>query len=296
MDYLDGISLKEHRKGNRRPQNQMGRENSSGIRLFWWSKPLKWEYDKMNELLEVIARIGLRINIKKTKSIRLRISENENVTLGNVKIDPVGSFTYLGSIFCKEGGSSEDDKIGIAKAKGVLSQLKKSSEELKDNSANKTWNIGSSSDDSCQIWLWSMGALKSQWRFNWCFQRNCLKIVLGTRLANLISNSRLYKKCGSIPLSRAIVKERLIWLGHVLWLKDNRLQKKVLFGQPSRAKQKTAHTRMGWEDVINKNLKEMGTFWDSVKRETLNRFGWRRNLRLCWPQKAWCCGELLVSK
>ena len=34
------------------------------------------------------------------------------------------------------------------------------------------------------------------------FQRNCLRIVLGTRLTDRISNSRLYEKCGSIPLSR----------------------------------------------------------------------------------------------
>ena len=56
------------------------------------------------------------------------------------------------------------------------------------------------------------------------FQRNCLQIVLGTRLTGRISNSRLYEKCGSIPLSRAIMKERLRRLGHVLrWrMTDNR--------------------------------------------------------------------------
>ena len=48
------------------------------------------------------------------------------------------------------------------------------------------------------------------------FQRNCLWNVLGTRQTNRISNSRLYKKFGSIPLSRAIMKERLRWLGHIL--------------------------------------------------------------------------------
>ena len=36
------------------------------------------------------------------------------------------------------------------------------------------------------------------------FQRNCLRIVLGDRMNDRISNSRLYEKCGSIPLSRAI--------------------------------------------------------------------------------------------
>ena len=46
---------------------------------------------KMNELLKILrvqgARIGLKINVKKTKSLRLGISEDEKMTLRNEKID-----------------------------------------------------------------------------------------------------------------------------------------------------------------------------------------------------------------
>ena len=85
---------------------------------------------KMNEFLEVLrVQVGLKINVKKTNSLRLGISEDEKVTLGNEKIDQVGSFTYFGSIISKDGGSSEDVKSRIAKDQGVFSQLKKSLEE-----------------------------------------------------------------------------------------------------------------------------------------------------------------------
>ena len=47
------------------------------------------------------------------------------MTLGNEKIDQVGSYSYLGSVISKDGGSSEDVKSRIAKARGVFSQLKK---------------------------------------------------------------------------------------------------------------------------------------------------------------------------
>ena len=69
----------------------------------------------MNELSEVLgvrgARIGLKVNIKKNKSLGLEISEDEKVKLGNKKINQVGSFTYLGSIISKDGGSSEMLKV-----------------------------------------------------------------------------------------------------------------------------------------------------------------------------------------
>ena len=80
----------------------------------------------IKELLEVLrvqgARLGLKINVKKTKSLKIGISEDEKVTLGNEKIDQLECFTYLGSIISKDGGSSEDVKSRIVKARGVFSQ------------------------------------------------------------------------------------------------------------------------------------------------------------------------------
>ena len=70
---------------------------------------------KMNEHLEFLrvkgARIGLKINVKKTKSLWLGLSEDANVTLGNEKIDQVGSFAYLSGVISKDGGRSEYVKI-----------------------------------------------------------------------------------------------------------------------------------------------------------------------------------------
>ena len=77
----------------------------------------------MNDLLEVFrvqgGRIVLKINVKKTKSLRLGISEDEKVTLGNEKIYQTGSFPYLGSIISKEGGSSDDVTRRIANGQKV---------------------------------------------------------------------------------------------------------------------------------------------------------------------------------
>ena len=134
MDHFDGLCLKEHRKGNWRPQNQMGRKKML-LHLHYADdlSILDESLSKMNEFLEVLqvegARIGLKINVKKTKSLRLGISEDEKVTLGNEKIDHVGSFTYLGSIISKDGRSSKDVKSRIAQAQSVFFTVKKSLEE-----------------------------------------------------------------------------------------------------------------------------------------------------------------------
>ena len=68
----------------------------------------------MNKLLEVLrgqgGRLCLKIKVKKTKPLGLGTSEDEKVTSGNEKINQVSSFTYLGTLISKDGGSSEDIK------------------------------------------------------------------------------------------------------------------------------------------------------------------------------------------
>ena len=75
------------------------------------------------------------------------------------------------------------------------------------------------------------------------------------------------------------MRERLRWLGHVPWIRDDRLPKIVLFSRPSRAKRKVGRLRMGWEDVVKRDLRETGTSWLGVKLEVLNILGWRRGVR-----------------
>jgi hypothetical protein len=74
----------------------------------------------------------------------------------------------------------------------------------------------------------SVGRKKEEALFN-VFQQDCLQIVLGTCLTDHILNRNLCKKIGSIPLSRAMMREKLRWLGHALQIKDDILLKIVLF-------------------------------------------------------------------
>ena len=112
-------------------------------------------------------------------------------------------------------------------------------------------------------------------------QRNCLRIVLGTPLNDCISNSRLYEKCDSIPLSRAITKKRLRRLGQVLWMKDGRLPKIILSTNRLGLNGNQSSSFRAGKDVIKKDLKEMRTSWEGVKREALSRLGLRRSVRSC---------------
>ena len=149
----------------------------------------------------------MKINVEKTKSLRLGISEDEQVTLGNEKIDLVGSFSYLGSIISKDGGSSEDVKSRMSKAQGVFFTVKNVWKNRKISLQTKIRILEATVMTVVKYVSEAWALQKADENLLDVFQRNCLQIVLDTRLTDRISNSRLYKKCGSIPLSGAIKKE-----------------------------------------------------------------------------------------
>jgi len=52
---------------------------------------------------------------------------------------------------------------------------------------------------------------------------------------------------------------------------------------------------LGWEDVRKERFYGNGNVLGGVKREALNRLGWRRSICSYVGQVAWCCGGLAVG-
>jgi len=73
--------------------------------------------------------IFLKIKIKKIRSLRVGINEDEGVMLSNDKIDQVENFAYLGSTIDKDGDTVKTLKSEIAEASNFFFHVKKSVEE-----------------------------------------------------------------------------------------------------------------------------------------------------------------------
>jgi hypothetical protein len=65
----------------------------------------------------------LRINIAKTKELRVNPKTQKQLKIGNQSIESVDSFTYLGSIVTREGGALEDMSNRIGKGNSAFVQL-----------------------------------------------------------------------------------------------------------------------------------------------------------------------------
>ena len=93
---------------------------------------------KGERLQKTGGRVGLKINIQKTKEMRIGVRQQEPLELHGEAVEIVSEFTYLGSIINEIGGPDEDITARIRKAQSTFPMLmpvwKKNVLDCKQNS------------------------------------------------------------------------------------------------------------------------------------------------------------------
>ena len=79
---------------------------------------------KVTRLAKISAKTGLRISKSKTKVMRVKTRNVDNIKLDGEAIDEVEDFTYLSSNISKDGGSDRDILVRIGKARTAFAILR----------------------------------------------------------------------------------------------------------------------------------------------------------------------------
>ncbi|VDP11484.1 unnamed protein product [Schistosoma margrebowiei] len=80
--------------------------------------------DKTPSIAASSAAVGFKIHKWKSKILRYKTACNKRITLDREDLEYVRTFTYLGSIIDKHGGSDVDVKARFGKARATYLQLK----------------------------------------------------------------------------------------------------------------------------------------------------------------------------
>ena len=78
---------------------------------------------KTTKLAEAASKTGLKINISKTKTMRINTKVNTNVMIKNEEIEDVHRFTYLGAQIDKNQRKNDEITTRIAKARNAYMAL-----------------------------------------------------------------------------------------------------------------------------------------------------------------------------
>ena len=160
--------------------------------------------EKASDLHRTSMQVGLTLNKQKTKIMRISASTDKPVKIEGEELEKVESFTYLGSVMDKSGGTDTDMKTRISKARSAFNMLKKiwSSREIGTSTKVCLFN-------SNVKWVLLYGAetwqkTKASMKKIQTFINQCLRRILRIHWPETISNENLWARMQQTPVEEDI--------------------------------------------------------------------------------------------
>jgi hypothetical protein len=172
---------------------------------------------KLDDLTQESAKVGLKINVAKTKEMRVNVDSSvPPLTIESQPIERVEVFQYLGSMIDENGGAIKDVETRIRKARGAYTILGKIWHSTIYN-ANTKLHIFKSCVVSvllygCETWLVTEG-IKRKLQV---FVNRCLRRILRIFWPNTISNAELWERANMTDINTTIRRRKYGWIGHTL--------------------------------------------------------------------------------
>ena len=234
--------------------------------------------DMVNELVNTGACLGLKVNTKKTKVMRLNTNNNSSITVNSEEVEDVTSFTYLGSEITLTGGAEEDIKARIRKAQGAFCKLRKiwSDGQLSKRTKIRILrtNVLAVLFYGCETWRMT----KADEKKIDIFLHKCIRRILKIRWPMKISNEELRQKTRMQQASKEVKRRRWKWIGHVLRMEPSRHPRIALTWKPQ-GKRKRGRPKETWRMTTERERQQLGlTSWSEARTAALERRGWRSRI------------------
>jgi Reverse transcriptase (RNA-dependent DNA polymerase) len=220
----------------------------------------------MDGLNATALKYGMKINIKKTKVMRVSREGEVNITINGTKLEQVKSFKYLGHTITDDGRCETEIKCRIAQAKEAFGNRK----ELLTKSLKKATKI-----KIVKTLVWTTLLYGSE---TWTLRKEdirkleALEMWLWRRMEKIswtykITNEEVLERVGTgRQLINALRNRKKSWIGHVL--RGDGLLKEVIEGRME-GKRIRGRPRLGMlDDLITHSYVDM-------KRKTEDREKWR---------------------
>ncbi|KAJ4443290.1 hypothetical protein ANN_04958 [Periplaneta americana] len=228
-------------------------------------------------LLEASKAIGLEVNPEKTKYMIMsrdqNILRNRNIKIGDLSIEGVEKFKYLGAT-----SAVKNLKVRIYKTVILPVVLY-----------------------GCETWTLT---LREEHRLR-VFENKVLRKIFGTKKNEVtgewrkLHNAELHALYSSPDIISNIKSRRLRWAGHVARMGESRNAYRVLVGRPER-KRPLGRPRRRWEDNIKMDLREVGYDDGDWINLAQDRDRWRAyvraamNFRLGFVIGTHCCERVIL--
>ena len=230
--------------------------------------------EKTNKFHSTAETVGLKINIKKTKTMKINSRIEEPIKVVETPIEEVEEFIYLGSKVTKDGDAERDVISRLGKARFAYASLR------------KVWNAKNISTKTklrifksnvLSVLLNGAETRKMTTSINSrieTFQSRCLRRILRIYWYHRVTNEEVRRRAGLRPIVEEVRNRRWKWLGHVSRMEKDAPPRIALRWTPE-GKRKRGRPKETWRRTMERELKEQQLTWESVNKKAANREQWR---------------------
>ena len=242
----------------------------------------------MNRVTEKLeseaAKVGLEINTRKTKIMKIQCNEDATVVLGGNDIEEVSSFEYLGSYVCNDGDVRKEVGVRIAKAGAMFSKMKKVWNDCKLSLKTKLKLFNSIIISvliyGCETWK-GLKEVENRLRV---FESNCLRKILKIQWYEHISEEEVRRRSGQKSVILEMGLRRWRYYGHALRMESGRLPKQVMSWTPDGSR-RPGRPKDTWRRTIQREKRNGGFEAEDVENIAERRDDWRRFIADLWATR-----------
>lgn len=228
---------------------------------------------------EAYTRLGLVINTRKTEVMQTSFINNlptAQLHIDGTPLSNVDSFTYLGSVISCDGTADNDILRRINLAASSFGRLRERvflNGNLKLVTKISVYRAVVISTLLYGSETWTL--YRHQMRKLESFHIRCLQRILHITWKDKIPHTEILSQAG-ITSIEAIVHQRLLrWVGHVVRMPENRLPKRILFGELTTGTRPRGRPKKRFRDHLKCVLSSCRINPAQLEDLALNRQAWR---------------------
>ena len=237
----------------------------------------------MNKFSNACDAFGLKISLKKTK-VMFTPSPAEpynepNITVNGQRLDVVDTFVYLGSNLSRDGNLDAEIFVRIQKAAVAFGKLEKRVWSNRDITIRTKVDVYRTCVITtllyaAETWTTHQRHIKLLEHFH----LKCLRRILNIKWQTYTPDIEVLKRASCANIESMITASQLRWAGHLVRMSDDRIPKRLFYGELVNGKRPQHKPRKRYKDGLKNILMNMDIDHNTWEETALNRNAWRKSV------------------
>ena len=234
-------------------------------------------------LSSACINFGLTISTKKTEVLHQPASGKPyvepNITVNGQRLNTVSRFTYLGSTLSQNATIDDEVNIRIARASSTFGRLYPNVWNRRGITTQTKLKVYRSVVlptllYACETWTVYQRHAKKLNQFH----TTSLRKILGIKWQDKVPDTEVLAQAGLPSIFTILMQSQLRWAGHVVRMPDERLPKRLFYGELQHGQRSHGGQKKRFKDTLKASLKAFAINPDTWEQTAMDRATWRSSI------------------